>query len=145
MAYLDERLRPRREWYDAQAVRAKALHLSLDYTAGVVSILLIALAHVHEVPRWGVSVLALVVALAIAVEKIGKFGEKWILYRLSAEALESEAQLFLHGAGPYAGTTTPKEQMLVERTEQLLRAEAGRWQTAIGEPRIQLEGKIGSS
>lgn len=124
--YLGRRIGERLRWYDKRAKQAKGAHRALEYIAVFGSVSLVLLLHVHEIPRLGLAALAAIVTLALAVERIGKYGELWMAYRLTREALEAEVELYKNGAGPYR-EGTDQNKRLVERVEQLLSKEAFDW------------------
>ena len=79
----------------------------------------------EEVPRIGLALIAGLIAICTAVERIGKFGERWLLYRLAYESLNREANLFAGHAGAYSSGDA--NALLVERVESILRAEGADW------------------
>jgi len=99
----------------------------MESLASVLSIILVLLIEIESVPRIILSLVAAAIAIAIAIGKIGRFGEKWQLYRLASEALASETQLYLHHARPYAAAPDGADQLLVERVEALLSRAAVVW------------------
>ena len=124
--YLERRIGERLQWYDKRARQAKRAHRALEYLSVFGSVSLVLLLHVNEIPRLGLAGIAAVVTLALAVEKIGKYGELWMAYRLTSEALEAEVELYKNGAGPYR-EGSDQDKRLVERVEQLLSKEAFDW------------------
>jgi len=127
MSYLEDRIQPRLAWYDRRAVRCKQAHFAIEFSAALLTIGLVLLIDIETVPRIFLSSIAAGVAILLAIAKIGRFGEKWQLYRLAAEALASEVQLMLNKAGPYARDPASAERLLVERVEGLLSHEALVW------------------
>ena len=120
------------------------MNLTIEVLTTVLSIALVLLISFNSFPRFWLSVIAASIAAMIALEKIGNFGRRWFLYRLSAEALQSEVQLFTHRAGPYAGETTDGSRLLVERVEGLLNQEAGKWHEISKTTEPSLERKLGT-
>jgi hypothetical protein len=133
MTYVEKRIVPRLKWYDARAITCKRTHVFVEVGTSVLSIVLVLLIDVEVVPRFALATIAALVAALIAIDRIGRFGEKWLLYRLAAEALESEVQLHAHSAGPYAGEQANSEKLLAERVETLLQHEATGWR-ALSQP-----------
>lgn len=125
--YISGRLTPRICWYDRRSVQCKRMYLAAQYLAVMGSVAVVVMIPEESIPRlWG-AVLAALVALTVAFERMGQFGRRWHLYRLAAEMLESEKQFYLHSAGPYSAPNVEKSRLLVERTEKLLATEAGHW------------------
>jgi uncharacterized protein DUF4231 len=126
--YLKERLIPRMDWYDRRAVLFKRLHLLVQYAAMTGSIMLVLLIHIEQIPRSLLAIVAAFVTLCLAAARIGRFGELWWIYRLSAESLATEMQLFRHGVGPYeVEPEAARSALLVERCEELLTHESKKW------------------
>jgi len=131
--YMDVRIKDRLDWYDRHSVINKRLYMTIQYVSLGASILTVVLLDIDSIPRIVPTILAALVALLVSVEKVGQFGNHWQLYRLSAESLESEKQLFLNGAGPYNSTTNDNYKLFVERTEHFLSSEANRWHASFEE------------
>jgi hypothetical protein len=74
---------------------------------------------------------AALTAMLVSADKIGQFGNLWRSYRLSAEVLEMELQLYAYESGPYAVAADKRDRLLVERTEQILAREAGDWRSIV--------------
>jgi hypothetical protein len=127
MSYVESRITPRLKWYDKRAIWNKRAHLALEGGSAILSIALVLLIEIEVIPRVALSVIAALIAVLIALARIGRFGEKWQVYRLAAEAVEAEVQLFRHRAGSYALASAAAEQLLVERVEMLLNKEARTW------------------
>src|SRR5438876_8759971 len=124
----ENRLSQRIEWYDHRAVQSKRWHLTVQHLSMLLSIMLVWLIHVDCVSRFFLSTLAALLAIAVGVERISGWGEKWRLYRLTAEALESEHHLYSVGAGPYSSDAQTRDRLLAERMEQILKGEAHKWE-----------------
>ena len=137
-SYLESRVQPRLDWFDKRAVWSKRAHIAVESSAAILSIVLVLLIDITTVPRLLLSLVAAAIAILIAVGKIGRFGEKWQLYRLASEALGAEVQLCLHRAGPYAADPTGADRLLVERAEDLLSREASVWRQVTHPERGQL-------
>jgi hypothetical protein len=140
MNYINDRIQPRITWYDKRAVKSKRLGIALDVVATGLSIALVFLIPMEEFSRTALSLMASLIALAIAAERRGSWSEQWLVYRLSAEALEREVQWYYHSAGPY-GSVSNREALLVERTEALLASEASEWRR-LRSPREQTSAVV---
>lgn len=127
MSYIESRITPRLEWYDKRATWNKQAHLALESGSAILSIALVLLIHVDVIPRLVLAVIAALISALLALGRIGRFGEKWHVYRLAAEAVQSEIELFRHNAGPYALDSAAGDRLLVERVEALLTNEARTW------------------
>lgn len=143
MGYIDERIRPRIAWYDRRAVTCKRIRMLIDLGTTILSVALIVLIELSNFPRIGLSVVAGVIAIMIAVDKIGAYGEKWLQYRIAAEALESEIQLHANHAGPYSGDAGEADRNLVERVEAMLKREARSWLELSKTHELSFERKLG--
>ncbi len=124
--YITQRVKPRCKWYDGRALRYKRLYLLTQYAGAVISVSLVVLIHVEAIPRLLLASLAALVAVAVSVDGIGQFGNQWRLYRMTAEAIERELQLYLNVAGTYA-TVQDREGTFVRQIEALLSSEAAQW------------------
>lgn len=122
------RLRQRIEWYDSRAIHSKRSYLAVQYLSMLLSVVLVWLIHVDFVSRFLLSALAALLAIVIGVERISGWGEKWRLYRLTAEALEAEHHLYSAGAGPYSSDPQSRDRLLAERIEEILKGEARSWE-----------------
>jgi len=127
--YINSRVRPRIVWYDRKAVRCKRISMLLQYLAAAASIGVMVLLHLQS--HFFTACVAALAALSVTVEKIGQFGNLWRSYRLCAEALEMELQLYSHQSGPYVVSSIERDRLLVERIEQLLAREAGDWRSIV--------------
>jgi hypothetical protein len=87
--------------------------------------------HFHSIPREVLAVMAAFVTLCLGAERIGRFGDLWWIYRLTAEALETEEQMFIQAAGPYAVIDGLRTSLLVERCERILTREAESWKHTV--------------
>ncbi len=130
MNYIDDRVSARLSWYDRRAQQCKRAFFACEYSAGILSILVVLLIDQESVPRWAVATIAAIVAVIASAERTGQFGSRWTLYRLAAEALDSERYLMVNDAGPYRGEAD-KNRLFVERCEALLAGEAARWRAVI--------------
>jgi hypothetical protein len=140
--YIVERLKPRLIWYDKRAVLSKRLHLTFQFVGMAGSILLVLLIHIESIKRPYLGALAALVSLCLAADKIGRFGELWLAYRLTAEALGTEEQMFHHQVGPYAAVDG-KEEFLILRCEGILSREAEVWRGIVEErPGVVKPGEV---
>jgi hypothetical protein len=140
--YLQRRIRPRIQWYDKRAVASKRAYLAIDLGSTILSIMLVVLLHVDEIPRLFLSALAASVALLMAIERALRFRERWTSYRLTAEAVDREVKLYEHSAGAYRINRDESFALLVERVENLLQDEAGKWLGLVGSEPPSLAKKI---
>lgn len=139
--YIEQRVQPRIGWYDKRAVACKWVYLSTQYFTVVASASVVLFIHLESIPRFVPTALAAAVALIVALERIGQFGNRWHLYRLCAETLETEKQFYLHRAGPYEDNFVDADRLFVERTEQLLMIEAANWNSLLRFGRLETEAK----
>ena len=141
--YVRVRLRERLAWYDRRAIGCKRLHFVFEYLAAIGSIVVLLALSEEEVPRWLVACGAAAVSAAIAIGKIGRFGDRWRLYRITAESVQREEQLFANRAGPYAAAPDVSERLLVERVEAILGGEASEWHALIAIPHKEKDTPLG--
>lgn len=144
MAYIEERIVPRIKWYDRRAVTCKRMRMAIDLGTTILSVSLIVLIEANGFPRVGLSIIAGVIAVMIAVDKIGAYGEKWLHYRMAAEALEAEVQMHNHSAGPYVLGVAEADRLLVERAEGILKREAEGWLALSRTHEMSFERKLGT-
>ena len=141
MSYVDDRLRPRLNWYEKRASVCKRMYFLSEGLATLASLFLVGLIHVDSIPRGYFSALAMLVAIMLGWQRLGRFGERWRLYRQYAGQLTAELHLFANHAGPYADPRS--EAILVERVEAIIAREASTWSTLF-QGEANLSTKIGS-
>ena len=121
----------------------KRARLAIDLGATIMSIALIVLIDVEGFPRIGLSIIAAAVAVMLSADKVGAFGARWLHYRLAAEELENEVELFRHSAGPYRALDCDRQVVLVERMEAILQREARGWIGLTRRDELSFDKKLG--
>lgn len=137
--YIRSRIMPRIKYYSVRTRTYKLITRGIRFATSIMSIVVLFLINVEQVPRLIVSLIAALVALLVSIENIGKFESLWHSYRLTKEAIEAEVQLYNHRAGPYVQSVNDANTLFVERTEGIMSLEARRWHSII------LAGKGSSS
>jgi uncharacterized protein YigE (DUF2233 family) len=72
------------------------------------------------------TIVSLVVAAAVAIENVKKYGDGWRAFRAAAEALQREKSLYDMGAGPYRTSKRPFLRF-VERAEEIIAQQNGQF------------------
>lgn len=140
--YFDVHLRKQREWYSAKASSYKKIHQYIGFTlilCGALTSLvqIFSKSEIDYAIPVITAVLGVIVVLAEGAQRIGKFGESWIAYRQTSEAMKQEYRLYINGAGPYRNDRDEESAYLnfVERVEELIAAEQQlHWQNRQEEP-----------
>jgi Protein of unknown function (DUF4231) len=120
-------------WLSRKADRAQRAYYTLRLITVAGAVLLPALLSVNPenesldlALRVGTWVVSLVVAVSAAVEQLFRFGERWRIYRNTAEGLKTEGWLYFQRAGPYAGEGMTHEAAypaFAGRVEELLQSD----------------------
>lgn len=134
--YLNERVEGQINYYSQKGGLNKTYYLRFKVAQMVAAALLpFASVFITEfvMAKYIVAFLGTMVTILEGILAIGKYHEKWVTYRATAEALQQEKFIFLMQAGPYvgrgAGTT------FVNRIEMMLGKENQGWQKmALSEP-----------
>ena len=127
--YLKQRIDQSRDWYDAKAVRAKAVYMRIRVVAVVGAVLVPVLANIHmgdyqAYAPIATTVVSLLVSIAVALDSAFHFGDQWKNYRSTEQFLSREKFLFQTGEGPYKETDGDRAFiLLVERCEAQISAE----------------------
>lgn len=103
--FLEKDLGDQRRWYSERSStfkrRTQALALSIIAAGSATSV-----AQLFKEPTWVpiiTAVLGAYVALAEGWQRISRYGETWLSYRIASERIKREQRLFQNGAGSYRG------------------------------------------
>ena len=109
--YIDERLEPYRRWYDHKSRQARRMFLSMQTFAvlgGCVTPVLVNLQAMfnsvsldHPPLRIAITGVSLAVGIAISLEGVFHFQERWRAFRITEEILAHERTVFATYTGPY--------------------------------------------
>jgi len=109
--YVDERLEPYRRWYDRKSKQARRMFLSMRTFAvlgGCVTPVLVNLQAMfnsvsldHPPLRIAITGVSLAVGIAISLEGVFHFQERWRAFRTTEEILAHERIVFATHTGPY--------------------------------------------
>jgi len=125
--YLKERLDAQEKWHFAKAGWNKRCF----YATEIVTLLAGALIPIISLINWGdhlttpkviTAALGATVTCAVAVSKLYKFQENWLMYRGVSEGLQREKAMYSHAAGEYAQQLDvgARERLFVGRAEGIL-------------------------
>lgn len=120
--YLERRLQEQIQWHSDKASRNKAWYYAMEITT-LGSGALIPVVNIiwSGTPAKGLSAaLAALVVLSTGIGKLCKLQENWLSFRALAETLQREKELYEYGVGDYAAETSNRNQLLVERVENLI-------------------------
>jgi hypothetical protein len=129
-AYLHERVDNQIAYFDSSAIKNQGRYRALKRTSIVCNILTtmtIALAFtVPEQYKIFMGILALVLSTLVLAtyqwEEFENYGAKWEKFRLVAEQLKSEREMYLHRAGRYtAADSDANHRAFVEAVESIIR------------------------
>lgn len=126
--YMENRFKPQLQWYENKArdnmLRFRILRISIIVLALLTSIInavgLSGNNNMKGTQLFTAIVTAVILGLTSLLQ-LTKSQEDWILFRVTAEKLKSEYQLFMHNAKPYsdAADDMGKNKLFVERLENL--------------------------
>ena len=134
--YLNERVEGQINYYERKGSLNKTYYLRFK-VAQMIAAALLPFASVfisdYGPAKYLVALLGTAVTILEGVLAIGKYHEKWINYRSTAEALQQEKFIYLMHAGPYTGREAATA--FVNRIELILGQENKGWQQmALTEP-----------
>lgn len=152
-AYLVERVDGQIGYFDRGAIsnqRSYRQLKSLAIMCNILTTMTIALAFTvpNESKTW-MGILALVLSTTVLAtyqwEEFHNYGAKWEKFRLVAEQLRSEKQLFLNHAGRYAEQDEEaRERAFVEAVEQVIRGTDISYFALMVEPGRRIERRLES-
>jgi hypothetical protein len=99
-------------WMEGKATHARNWYYVLRLTAIIGGIIVPALVSLNVQDqgatwaRWGVFVISLLVAIAVAVAEFFRYGDRWRHYRRTVETLKAEGWRFFQLAKPYDSDKT---------------------------------------
>lgn len=125
--YFDQDLKGQRSWYSRKASgfkwRAEALSF-LVISAGILTTFFAAISKAPWVATVTASLGALI-ALAEGWQRIARYGERWMAYRIASERMKRERRLYVNGAAEYREVIDEDEAYLrfVEAVEAIIAEE----------------------
>jgi hypothetical protein len=133
--YLEDRVKPQRQWYETKASINKKLFVNYQRTIIILGALIpviVACEMPFEFikPYVGLvtSVIAAVIAVCAGLDKLNQPQTTWFNYRATEEAIKMEESFFLYRAGPYRDLSATDAQVLfVERVEGMISADIARF------------------
>jgi len=126
--YLSTRYDKELNWYDTKSIRNKSLYYIFQMSLIILSATtpLLALSEL----KWPTTVTASVVAILAGMIKFLNLQENWFNYRSICETLRKEKHLYDAEVGDYSNTKD-KQQLFVERVENLISREHTLWQSSV--------------
>ncbi|MBI2918410.1 MAG: DUF4231 domain-containing protein [Chloroflexi bacterium] len=149
--YILERVDNQFSYFDSNAMRNQRRYRTLKRTAMVCNImttLTIALAFtVPDAFRTWMSIVALLLSAVVLAtyqwEESENYGAKWEKFRLVAEQLKSERELYLEKAGRYAvADDGERRRLFVETVESIIRGTDMSYFTLMVEPGRRIEKRL---
>jgi hypothetical protein len=125
-AYLESRVQQYQGWYDKKAVKAKRWFQVQRFVAVIGATVVPVVLNLDWIPypKYVATILSLIVAISVALEKSFHIGDQWKNYRSTEQYLGREKISFLTGDGPYKGLEADTAfHLLVERCEAQIAAE----------------------
>jgi hypothetical protein len=131
--YIDDRVEDQLKYYSRKGGQNKKYYLGLKISQLIAAALLpfvsVFISVEHDWAKYVVAFLGTLVTILEGVLAVGKYHEKWIMYRSAGEALKQEKFLFLMQAGNYTGADAAMQ--FVNRIELILGKENSGWQQMI--------------
>jgi hypothetical protein len=149
--YLIERVDNQFSYFDSRAMRNQKLYRALKRTAIVCNILTtLTIALAFTVPdqwRTAMGITALVLSTVVLAtyqwEEFENYGAKWEKFRLVAEQLKSERELYLEKAGSYSvQDDSERRKALVGKVETIIRGTDVSYFTLMVEPGRRIEKRL---
>ena len=128
--YIDNRLQDQLAWYRGKASEAKHRHTllaSIQFAATAAVPVLNAFGAQDRAYIYAASISAAVAAVAMGFLALGNHQQNWLRYRQAANSLETIFWLFKNRAAPF--DTDARDQLLVERAEDVMAQESGQWRS----------------
>ncbi|NTW95553.1 MAG: DUF4231 domain-containing protein [Erysipelotrichaceae bacterium] len=133
--YMNARLDQQIKWYDQKSIGFKNLHFwlvfgsiilsSLGSFIAILGFLLLEFTLLIQIVS---SVLGIIVALCLALDKFNTYQELHLQYRSTCEKLNQEKLLYLTRAGDYTSSDDNSNfRLLVQRCESVMATETGNW------------------
>lgn len=126
---LKERLEDQINWYASKsqsARRRSRLFGAIEIGVAVTIPLLVIFGATYRYALYATALSGLIVVLIAALRNIYQLEEDWIRYRLIAESLRRERDLFPWEGAAYSSSADPVRD-LVQRVEGLVTAEHSEW------------------
>ena len=122
--YFDQDLEDQRNWYSQKASRFKWRAETLSFLVIAAGILTTFFAAISKAP-WVATVtasLGALIALAEGWQRIARYGERWMAYRIASERMKRERRLYVNGAAEYREVIDEEEAYLrfVEAVEAII-------------------------
>jgi hypothetical protein len=133
--YLEDRVKPQRQWYETKASTNKKLFVSYQRTIIILGALIpvivaseLPFPFIKDYVGLVTSVIAAVIAVCAGLDKLNQPQTTWFNYRATEEAIKMEESFFLYRAGPYRDLSPTEAQvLLVERVEGMISADIARF------------------
>jgi hypothetical protein len=133
--YIKVRLDQQIKWYDQKSIGFKNLHFwlvfgsiilsSLGSFIAILGFLLLEYTLLIQIVS---SVLGIMVALSLALDKFNTYQELHLQYRSTCERLTQEKLLYMTRSGDYTSTDDISNfRLLVQRSESVMSTETGNW------------------
>ena len=149
--YILERVDTQFSYFDSSAIMNQGRYRALKRTSIVCNILTtltIALAFtVPDAYRTWMGIVALLLSTVVLAtyqwEEFESYGAKWEKFRLVAEQLKSEKELYLERAGAYdAGDDDERRKLFVQTVESIIRGTDMSYFTLMVEPGRRIEKRL---
>lgn len=125
--YFDKDLQGQRSWYSSKASRFKQRAEGLGFliiAAGVTTAFIPTISKAPWVPI-ATAALGASIALIEGWQRIARYGERWMAYRIASERMKRERRLYVNGAGDYRQAADEQDAYLrfVEAIEAIIAEE----------------------
>jgi hypothetical protein len=125
--YFETDLQGQRSWYSSKASRYKRSAELLGFlviAAGVTTAFIPTISKAPWVPI-ATAALGAMIALTEGWQRIARYGERWMAYRIASERMKRERRLYVNGAGDYRHAADEEDAFLrfVEVVEAIIAEE----------------------
>lgn len=131
--YLTSRLDNQIKYYDDKAIDYKKYHDNINIASIILStsgsfLTLLGIIFNYIEPWLTIigALTGIIVASALSIDKLKKFGELFVIYRRTCESLKREKYLYNTSSGEYQ-SNDDAFNLLVERCESIMATENGTW------------------
>jgi xanthine/uracil permease len=126
------RLESQIQWYDTKSMKCQRLYKGVNIAGIVVALLIPIFAFLPIcalLSKIMTSICGGAIVVLEALTQVNQWGQNWIMYRSTCEALRHEKYSFLGRSGVYADAADEQEakKVLVQRVEALISTEHAKW------------------
>lgn len=129
--YLEKRVKEQIDFYERKSKLNKFFYYGIHLSEICVSASIPVIAGYFLEKTWSgivLAILGLIITVFTSVDGLFKFHEKWIQYRITAEKIKKERELFLTKSANYLeNENTTTFNVFVENIEEIISSENKNW------------------